>query len=161
MTTLEPDVIDREAFKVAGVMTRIKRGTENAELFARIWGTFESHREEIASHSIDKSCFGVSFPTPDQEVTGYLAGMMVADHTPPLAGCQIRTVPGGRFAVFECRVDGIGTAYQHIFGTWLPGAPFEFEGTSAPFEEYPEDMANQPVRIYIPVRRRAETHEGC
>jgi predicted transcriptional regulator YdeE len=159
MRILEPDIIDREAFKVAGVITRIKRGTETPELFARIWSTFESNRGEIAPHSIDKSYFGVSFPTADRELTDYLAGMMVADHTPPLAGCEMRTVAGGTFAVFECPVDGIGTAYQHIFGTWLPGAPFEFEGTSAPFEEYPEDTSNHPVRINIPIKPRVEPRE--
>ncbi len=102
---MEPSITDREAFKVAGVIRRIKRGTETPKLFARIWTAFESHRGEIATHSI-------------------------------------------------------GTTYQHIFGTWLPAGPFEVKGTSAPFEEYSEDMSKQPVRIHIPVTRRAERYEG-
>jgi predicted transcriptional regulator YdeE len=149
---LEPSIIDREAFKVAGVVTRVRRGTESPELFARIWSAFESHREELVPHSIEKSYFGVSFPTAEQDVVDYLAGMVVGEETPSLAGCEIRTVAAGKFAVFECPVASIGPTYQHIFGAWLPAAPFEFDGASAPFEEYPEDISTHPVRIHIPVR---------
>ena len=151
---MEPTIADRQAFRVAGVTTRIKRGSESPELFTRIWSAFESHREELARHSIEKSYFGVSFPTAEADVVDYLAGMAVGENVAPMVGCEVRTVPAGKFAVFECPVTGIGQTYQHIFGKWLPAAPFEFDGASAPFEEYPEDTSKHPVRIHIPVRER-------
>lgn len=151
---MEPTIIDRNEFHVAGVIARITRGKESPELFAGIWETFESYREEIACFRIGGSYYGVSFPTAEDEVFEYLAGMMVAEDTPAPGECVVRKVARATFAVFECPVGGIGAAYQQIFGAWLPGAAFEFNGSSAPFEEYPEDTSKHPVRIHIPVRRR-------
>jgi hypothetical protein len=42
---------------------RIGRGSESPELFARIWKTFESRRQDIESVATQKSYFGVSLPT--------------------------------------------------------------------------------------------------
>ncbi|MBN2473250.1 MAG: GyrI-like domain-containing protein [Pirellulales bacterium] len=149
---MDPSIVDREAFLAAGVVAPVRRGAESPELFARIWSDFESRRGELAARAVESSYFGVSFPTGDADVFDYLAGVAVADRSPPPAGCEIRTVAGGRFAVFACPVDGIGATYQQIFGTWLPGAAFDFDGARASFEQYPKDTAKDPVRIHIPVR---------
>ena len=69
-------------FAILGVACRIRRGSESPELFGRIWKTFESRRREIESAATQKVYFGVSFPTDEEGVTEYLAGMMVAAGTP-------------------------------------------------------------------------------
>jgi predicted transcriptional regulator YdeE len=141
-------------FSVLGVVSRISRGSESPELFGRIWKTFESRRREIDSVATRRLYFGVSFPTDDDGVTEYLAGMTVAAGTPPPDGLEARTISGGQYAVFECPVDAIGATYQHVFNVWLPNASVHFDAVRAPFEEYPsENTPDQPVRLHIPVRQ--------
>ena len=50
-------------FSVVGVASRIGRGSERPELFARIWKRFESRRQDIESVATQKTYFGVSLPT--------------------------------------------------------------------------------------------------
>lgn len=140
-------------FAVLGVANRIWRGSESPELFGRIWKAFESRRQEIESMATQKVYVGVNFPTGEEGVTEYLAGMMVAAGTPSPEGLEARTVPGGQYAVFECPVDAIGATYQHVFGAWLPTAAVQFDAGRATFEEYPEKTPQQPVRLHIPIRQ--------
>jgi predicted transcriptional regulator YdeE len=156
---MEPQLTTRGAFAVLGVPSRIKRGCESAELFGRIWKAFESRRQEIEAVATQRVYFGVSFPTDQEGVTDYLAGMMVAAGTPAPDGLEARTVSGGQYAVFECAVDSIGTTYQHVFGVWLPAASVQFDAGRAPFEEYPESVPEQPVHLYIPVRQQPTESE--
>jgi predicted transcriptional regulator YdeE len=144
----------RGTFAVLGVSSRIRRGSESPELFERIWKTFESRRQEIEAVATQKVYVGVSFSAVEEGVTDYLAGMMVPDGTPVPDGLEARTVPGGQYAVFECPVDAIGATYQYIFGVWLRAAAVQFDGGRAPFEEYPERVPEQPVRLHIPVRQQ-------
>jgi len=140
------------AFAVLGVARRIDRGSESPELFARIWKTFESRRREIESVATQQTYFGVSLPTDDERVTEYVAGMSIAPDTLAPEGLETRTVQGGEYAVFECRVEAIGTTYQHVFGVWLPKATVQFDSERPSFEQYPENVAEKPVRLHIPVR---------
>lgn len=148
--------------KVLGVASRIRRGSESPEAFARIWKTFESRHREIQSVATGKVYYGVTFPTADESVTDYLAGMEVPAGTTSPAGLEVRPIPGGAYAVFECRVDAIGPTYQYVFGTWLPSATVQFEAGRPSFEQYPDDPAERPVLIHIPVREESveDRHAG-
>jgi len=141
-------------FTILGVACRITRGSESPELFVRIWKAFESRRHEIDSIATQKVYFGVNLPTDDDRVTEYVAGMRVAPDTAAPEGLEARDVPGGEYAVFECSLDAIGASYQHVFTVWLPSAAVQFDPGRAPFEEYPENTPEQPVRLHIPVRQR-------
>jgi len=141
-------------FAILGVACRIRRGSESPELFGRIWKTFESRRREIESAATQRVYFGVSFPTDEEGVTEYLAGMTVAAGMPPPDGLEVRTVSGGEYAVFECPLDAIGATYQHVFAVWLPNAAVQIDAGRASFEQYPEKTPEQPVQLYIPVRQQ-------
>jgi predicted transcriptional regulator YdeE len=99
-----------------------------------------------------KVYLGVSFPTDEERVIEYLAGMRVAPDTPAPGGLEVRQVSGGEYAVFECPLDAIGPTYQYVFTVWLPNAAVQFDAGRAPFEEYPEKTPEQPVRLHIPVQ---------
>lgn len=151
---MTPQMTTCTTFTILGVACRIARGSESSDLFVGIWKAFESRWHEIDSMATQKVYFGVNFPTDDERVTEYVAGMRVPPDTAPLEGLEARDVPGGEYAVFECALDAIGATYQHVFAVWLPGAPVQFDPGRAPFEEYPESTPEQPVRLHIPVRQR-------
>ena len=152
---MTPRLTTCDGFHVMGVASRISRGSESSELFGRIWRVFESRRQEVASLATRSVYLGVSFPTDDERVTDYVAGMRVAPETPVPEGLEVRRVPGGEYAVFECSLDAIGATYQHVFTVWLHSATVQFDPGRASFEEYPEDTTEQPVRLHIPIRQRA------
>jgi predicted transcriptional regulator YdeE len=137
-------------FAVLGVAESIRCGSETADLFARIWKTFEPHQDAIRTLATSKLYYGVTFPTANEDVTEYLAGMQVPADAPRPDGLEVRSIPGGAYAVFECSVDAIGATYRHVFGTWLPGATVQFDNGRPSFEQYPENAA-EPVRLHIPV----------
>jgi predicted transcriptional regulator YdeE len=151
---MDPVMTTRGSFTVLGVQIQVKRGSETPEIFAGIWKRFESHGQEIESLSIAEHYFGVSFSTAKEDVTDYLAGMMVPDGSPVPAGLDKRIVSGGEYAVFECPVEAIGQSYRHIFTVWLPDAPVTFDPSLPVFEEYPGRSPSQPVRLHIPVRHQ-------
>ena len=149
---MKPQMKTIGPFAVLGVADSIRRGAETPEIFARIWKMFESHHDTILAVATGKLYYGVSFPTTDANVTEYLAGMEVPADTPRPDGLEVRAIPGGAYAVFECSVDAIGDTYQHVFTTWLPSATVQFDNGRPSFEQYPENLAEKPVRLHIPVR---------
>jgi predicted transcriptional regulator YdeE len=151
---MAPQMETMDPFAVLGVADSIRRGSESPELFARIWKTFESHQEKVQPVATSRVYYGVTFPTADVNVTEYLAGMEVPAATPWPDGLEVRPIPGGAYAVFECSVDAIGSTYQHVFSTWLPNATVQFDSGRPSFEQYPENAAEKPVRLYIPVRQK-------
>jgi len=148
---MTPALTWREPLTVLGVARPVTRGTESPDLFADVWKAFESRQAEIRPVAAGASYYGVTFPTGDVNVNDYFAGMEIPSSAPCPEGLEVRSLAGGSYAVFECRVDAIGATYQHVFGTWLPSATVQFDAERPSFEEYPEDVSRDPVRIWIPV----------
>ena len=148
---MEPRIEHRKAFTVLGIQFKIKQGSETAGLFAGIWEKFEAQSDLMESLSLSNKYYGVNFPTEKEDVTEYLAGMMVSGDSPVPNGLVKREVPGGDYAVIECPVEGIGLCYQNIFTKWLPTASLTFNPKNPVFEEYPEKDSTLPVRIHVPV----------
>ena len=151
---MKPQMATIDPFVVLGVASAIRRGSESPDLFARIWKRFESHQDKIQTVATSKVYYGVTFPTADVNVTDYLAGMEVATATPSPEGLEARPIPGGAYAVLECSVDAIGRTYQDVFSTWLPSATVQYDDGRPSYEQYPENVAEEPVRLHIPVRER-------
>ncbi len=143
----------KETFSVLGVQYQMNQGSETSELFARIWKQFESYGEIIESLSIDNQYYGVQFPTDKEDVTEYMAGMVVETDSAVPDGLVKRIVPGGEYAIFECSVEKIGECYQNIFTKWLPSESVLFIPKNPVFEEYPEKNSTGPVCIHIPITK--------
>lgn len=154
---MDPVIEHREAFTVLGIQSSVKQGSESAELFAGIWVKFEAKREILESLSVSKKYYGVNFPADKEGISDYLAGMMVSDDSPVPDGLVKRSVPGGDYAIFECPVDSIGLYYQNIFTKWFQAAPVLFNPNNPVFEEYPEKDSTLPVRLHIPVTKKASS----
>lgn len=141
-----------DTFTVLGIQSGVKQGSETSELFAGIWERFEKEREVLESLALSGKYYGVNFPTHQNSLSEYLAGMTVAGDVPVPDGWVKRKVPGGDYAVFECPVESIGLCYQHIFTRWLPASSHSFYPEHPVFEEYPEKDSMLNVRIHIPVK---------
>ena len=74
---MEPRILERGAFDVLGVVSRVARGTETPEMFRAIWERFESLRTSIEPRSSDRMYYGISFPAAEEGFFHYLAGMAV------------------------------------------------------------------------------------
>jgi predicted transcriptional regulator YdeE len=150
---MNPGFEHRRAFTVVGIQTRVKQGSETSELFANIWERFEAESEVMESLAISKKYYGVNFPTDLEDISEYLAGMMVTDDSHVPDGLVKCNVPGGDYAIFECPIDRIGLCYQNVFTKWLPAASVMFNPRNPVFEEYPDKGSTLPVRIHIPVTK--------
>jgi predicted transcriptional regulator YdeE len=151
---MEPRIENRKAFTVLGIQSRVKQGSETKELFAGIWKKFEAESDLMESLSLSKKYYGVNFPSDQEDIAEYLAGVMVSHDSPVPFGLVKRNVPGGDYAVFECPVESIGFCYQNIFTKWLPAASVRFNPKNPVFEEYPEKDSTLPVCIHVPVTKK-------
>jgi len=151
---MQPEIIEREAFSVLGVLTRLAPEEQDEQSFKSIWIEFEARLEEIRRHSIEGAFYGLSFPTGQPGTVDYLAAMAVSLPAEVPQGLIAREVPASRYAVFECELRAIGETYRFIFSEWLPGAGVR-PGPAAPvFEQYPpEGQESLPVRIHVPIEK--------
>jgi predicted transcriptional regulator YdeE len=151
---MEPKIVDREGFMVAGVEQRFWRPEQETSGFEEIWTRrFMSRRAEIEPLSTDKAFYGVGYRPDERGPLDYLAGMAVASPTGLPDGLATREVPAARYAVFECTPRTIGATYATIFGEWLPEAPCERDPQAPYFECYPPGTSSpdSPVFIHVPI----------
>jgi predicted transcriptional regulator YdeE len=151
---MQPKIITLESFEVMGTESRITPEEESSETYGLVWKAFELHLDTIRPHSTDHAYYGVNFPTKDEGVFDYVAGMAVGGAVTPPEGLVIRRIPAARYAVFECSMIKIGETYQHIFSTWLPGSPYRPSGSTPVFEQYAPEGENPLVRIHVPVEEK-------
>jgi predicted transcriptional regulator YdeE len=151
---VKPKIITLDPFEVMGTMSRIKPEEESSETYVLVWKTFESHLDTIRPQSTDQAYYGVNFPTEDEGVFDYVAGMAVAGADAPSEGLVIRRIPAARYAVFECPASKIGETYQHIFRTWLPGSPYQTSISVPVFEQYAPEGEDPLVRIHVPIEEK-------
>jgi predicted transcriptional regulator YdeE len=151
-STMEPKIINRDSFKVAGISMHVTPQNNNTENYSTIWKDFESYHDQLKANSADKAYYGVQTQS-EEGAFDYLAGMAIKDITTIAEGLTVLEIPAARYAVFECSVDGIGKTYQFIFGQWLPLSQYEISGSSSAFEQYPpENEQDAPVLIHIPIK---------
>lgn len=152
---MNPEIIEREAFSVLGLLTRLTPEEQNEQSFRSIWNAFEARHEAIRRHSVGGAYYGLSFPTGQPGTVDYLAAMAVSLPAEVPQGLIAREVPASRYAVFECEMRAIGETYRFIFAEWLPGAGVRPSPAAPVFEQYPpEGRESLPVRIHVPIEKR-------
>jgi len=150
---MQPEIISRDSFSALGVLTRLEPEEQNEQSFKSIWSTFEERLEEIRTHAVGGTFYGISFPTDRPGTVDYVAGMAVSPPGDVPGGLVLRAVPASRYAVFECGLRAIGATYRFAFSEWLPGSSAELDASAPVFEEYPpEGQESLPVRIHVPIR---------
>jgi len=150
---MEPKIVKRDSFIVAGVLNRIKPEEDNEERYGAIWKEFEVIHPRIKGLSVDKAYYGVSFSAREGTGVDYIAGMAVSDPTIVPENLEKREVPKARYAVFECPLTEIGETYRYAFAEWLPRSSWVFNTAVPVFEQYPPmGEESEPVRVHIPIK---------
>jgi predicted transcriptional regulator YdeE len=153
---LKYDIVDRNAFTVMGIQTRVTDAEQSSEKYTEIWKEFEPYIDQIRPISTGWRCYGVDFATNKEGVFDYLAGMAVQSNaTPPDPNLVTRKVPAARYAVFKCPYQEIGQTYQDIFNNWLPDSRYEIDKSACSFEIYAmRGRESRPVVIHIPIKNK-------
>lgn len=136
-----------------GTVTRRRPGAEAPETPVAAWKAFEAHLQTVQRHSLDGKFYGVSFASGPDGGFDYLTGMAVRPGVAPPDGLEVRLVPGGTYAVFDCPVQAIGATYRYIFAEWRAESGCATDAKGVAFEEYPP--ATEPtarVLLHIPIR---------
>ena len=152
---MEPKVLSRDSFVVAGMFTRVTPDNGNNDQYGMIWKDFEEFHDQIKPQSTDQAYYGISFPTAEEGVLDYIAGMAVMEGATVPEGLVIREIAASRYAVFECPMHTIGDTYRYIFTEWLQPAPYELSSFAPVFEQYPPaGQEHSPVLIHIPIKEK-------
>lgn len=150
---MQPKIVQRDALRVLGTLTPVKRQNEDPRTYVAIWNEFESLHDRIKTHSTDRAYYGIQFASDRGDTIDYLAGMAVDEAAEASDPLVVRTIPAARYAVFSCPADAIGPAYGYIFGKWLPASEHKLSDKAPVFEQYPpaEDLQS-PVLIHVPIQ---------
>jgi AraC family transcriptional regulator len=149
---MEPRIISRPAFTVAGL---VHRGTVDGEKIAALWGQFGPRMGELQPVIEPDVSYGVM--ANYDEATGEF-DYVAASQVPSAEGLPQGFVPVGfpasDWAVFTTTMPEMGQMYPYIYGTWLPKSGYQ-HGPAPEFELYgpgfePSDPASE-FEIYIPV----------
>ena len=150
---MQPKIVDRDAFRVLGAITPVKRKNEDPQTYVDIWQRYESLGDRIAPHSTDGTFYGIQFVADREDTIDYMTGMEIDKVVDVDAPLVVRKVPAARYAVFACPAEQIGPTYGHIFGTWLPKSGHKLRTDVPVFEQYPpaEDLKS-PALIHVPLQ---------
>jgi AraC family transcriptional regulator len=149
---MEPRIVSRQAFRVAGL---VHRGKADGEKLGALWGGFFARKGEL-QHQIEPNvAYGVM--ANYDEASGefdYIAACQVASGDGLPSGFVCVDVPAANWAVFTTTMPEMTQTYPFIYSTWLPGSGYQ-HAPAPEFELYGEtfDPANPASKfdIYIPI----------
>jgi predicted transcriptional regulator YdeE len=143
---MEPRIVNREAFKVMGVVGHFGSAAEN---FGPLWEEkYMSFHEQIEPLSAGQGHYGVYLGADHTKPIDYLAGMAVQEAADAPQGVEVREVPAALYAVFECSFQAIGPTYDYIWGEWLQSSAYEQDTSKLSFDS--------SIEIWFPVKKRSD-----
>ena len=153
---MDPKIVDRDAFKVMGVIGHFASAAED---FGPLWEEeYMSFHSQVEPLSAGDGHYGVYLGADHTKPIDYLAGMAVQDAAGAPEGVQVREVPAAKYAVFECSFQEIGPTYGYIWGEWLQSGPYEQDTSKLGFDYFPPGTTDgdSPMEVWLPVKRKDE-----
>jgi len=165
---IETKIIEKPAFSAVGITETIHFDSsvppsENA--IAKLWSRFNARNPEIQGQ-VGWRGFGLMLQNSDNPPGApfeYTAAVQIHQDFDIPEGMTRIEVPAARYIVLTHRgpLDGIGDAFGHFWGHWLPNSPYEYDGGTRTgkyeFEFYDQRYteANDPnseIDLYFPIR---------
>jgi predicted transcriptional regulator YdeE len=153
---MDPKIIDRDAFKVMGVIGHFDSVAED---HTPLWEKdFMLFHDQIKSLSTGEGYYGVYLGADHTKPMDILAGMAVQDAVGAPEGIQVREVPAATYAVFECLFQEIGHTYGYIWGEWLQTSAYEQDTSKLGFDYFPPATTDggSPMEIWFPVKKKGD-----
>lgn len=174
---MNPVLIKKSAFKVAGYGIKTNVAENFTKDIAAYWDTYNGENLECKMYSQlnppKHGEVGVCIPNGDDENAIYLFGVIVDNYQKVTADMMTVTVPEAEYAVFTTPpVNTANTAqtydsdplsivvketWKYIFNEWFPKSDYEFDDTKVDFEFYDErchGLENSVMDIYVPIIKR-------
>jgi predicted transcriptional regulator YdeE/DNA-binding transcriptional MerR regulator len=157
-TIMEPKMIDRPAFDVAGLLYVGKN--QNQEI-AAMWGDFNRRAEELLPSAVPNTyAYGVCLMASGlpEGCFEYVAGFEVREGALIPEGMVVRHIPACKYAVFSHTgaMEGLRKTFDSIFSEWIPASGLEPVTPEIDIEVYTEefkDFAPDSVfYIYVAVK---------
>ncbi len=157
---MKPEFVNLEELNVVG-MQGYGKGDKGQLL--KMWDILQSNNLKIPNRKNRKYSYGIESFTKEMDENRewfYLVGAEVKDLTKiPVQMCA-KTIPKGKYAVFEHKgpVSGLGKFYRNIYTKWLPeigcqsSSPYDFERYDKRFIS--PQSEESVIEIFIPVRKQ-------
>jgi AraC family transcriptional regulator len=152
---MEPKIVERNAFKLVGLLYRGKN--ENQEI-PQLWGQFGPTSRAIhykQNHGVSYGAMG-NYDKNSGEFD-YVAAVEVdrlEDIPEDMVGWEI---PAQTYAVFSCTLPKIREAYDYALHKWLPDSGYDHTG-GIEFELYTESFnpkeASSEFYYYMPIKEK-------
>lgn len=174
---MEPKIIKKESFKVAGygIKTNVV-GTNFTKDIASFWGNYEGENLETKMYELlnppKHGEVGLCVPNSgDGEVT-YLLGVIVEDFSKVTQEMLTVEVPEATYAVFttppvDTSHENEGDSFEHsikatwkyVFEEWFKDSGYVYDEDKLDFEFYDErchGCIDTVMEIYVPIRKISE-----
>jgi AraC family transcriptional regulator len=153
---LRPVLVERAAFRVAGVMTLVREGREGV---AALWAWFAEEVGRCGDLTFRAGCYGIVHYPEEWESRGYtyMAAIEVTDASRLGIGWVIRIVPASQYARFvhRGRTDDLPLTLDYVWHTWLPKSgyclahPLVIERYDQGFQDADADEGEREILIPI------------
>lgn len=172
----EPQLLYKEAFKVAGYGTQVNLSDTYNNDLAAYWDHYEeAYLEEKMYRQLKPPKHGevgVCIPNHDSEQATYLFGVVVDDFSRMTKDMLSVTIPEGLYAVFQTPpINNVKTAdtydkdplsiavketWRYIFTTWIKQSAYVLDESRMSYEYYDErchGLEDAIMEIYVPLKK--------
>lgn len=161
--TMQPQIRETDTILVIGIR---RTTTLRNNLVPQMWDELTPRMYEIPHRTEMERGYSICEVDPDYDMNGFnedtefseVVGMEVHRVEVLPTGMIAKEIPAGRYAVFTHKgpVSALHITYHYIWGTWLPGAPYELD-LRDDFEFYDSrflgrENESSEMDIYIPIK---------
>lgn len=171
---MNPMMVKREAFKVAGYGIKTNVASSDMKDIAAYWEHYTGENLESKMYAQlnppKHGEYGLCVSSPDEETVTYLLGVLVEDFSKVTPDMIAVEVPAAQYAVFttpevdltheetydEVLSGVIKSTWKYIFEEWFPGSGYVYDESKMDFEFYDERCHFRPdgsMEIWVPVSR--------
>jgi len=166
---MEPKIVNREAFKIAGYSIRTTNVEgQNSKEIPAFWQTYmndgrceKMHKETfLKSHAEYGACFAMD----ENGAFTYAIGCEPQDGCAIPEGYEVFDIPARTYAVFSTPpsdgagfVNAIQGTWNFVMNEWFPKSGYEYADGGVDFELYDERVMSETGKvcdIYIPVSKK-------
>jgi AraC family transcriptional regulator len=170
---MEPSIVKKPAFKVAGYGTKTNIEGSFTKDIAAYWTNYSGDNLETKMYDLLKPPkhgeVGICITSADGKNVTYLLGVIVDDFSKVTPDMMMVVVPAATYTVFtsppadnsDCGGDALGKAirdtWKYIFEEWFEKSGYVFDESKLDYEFYDERChfhKDSVMEIYVPVKKK-------